>query len=97
MQQVAHDSAVRDFSVVRVGVVDGMVLALAHVRREGFAEIWLLRFVGRAVVFDELAQPWVRAGGVIGWVGQRQDLLVLAAGKTFNSAEFRVFMFLRSY
>ena len=81
--------------MVGVGVVDGMILALAHVRRKRFAMVRLLRFVGRTVAFDELAEPRIRAGRVVRWIRQREDVLVLANGKTLDLAELRVFEFLR--
>ena len=95
MSYVCLNRLVWDFGVIGVGVVNGMVLALAHVRRERFAVVGLLRIEGGAEAFDELAESRIRAGGVIGRVGQRENILVLANGETLNLAELRVFEFLR--
>ena len=94
MQEVAHDGAMRDFGVVGVGIVDGVILALAHVRRERFPVVGLLRVVRRAVTFDELAQPRIRAGRVVGMVRERENVFVLADGESLDLAELRVFEFL---
>ena len=95
MQEVAHDGAMRDFGVVRVGIVDGMVFAFAHVRRERLAVVRLLRVVGRAVAFHEISEPGIRARRIIWRIGQGEDVLILADGKTLDLAELGVFQFLR--
>src|SRR5712691_2935838 len=49
MQDVPHDRFMRDFSVVRMGVVNGVVLSFSHICSEWFAAIWCIRVVLFAV------------------------------------------------
>jgi hypothetical protein len=44
--------------------------------------------------FDDFGQEGVGAGGVVGWVGEGQDVLVRADGEALDLAEFGVFQFL---
>ena len=95
VQDILHDCPMRDFGMVRVGGVDGVGFTLAHVRHERFAVVGLLRVVRRAVAFDELTNPRIRASGVVRRVGHRENILVLTDWETFAIAELRVFKFLR--
>ena len=101
VQNVAHDGFVGHLGVVGVGVVDGVVLALAHVGREGVAVVAVLVVGGQAQFTAQrgpfllparhnLGQKGIGAGGVIGWVGERENILLLPDGKAGNGAEFRV-------
>ena len=69
MEDVPHDGFMRDLGVVGVGVVDRVVLALAHIRSERLAAVWPVRVVGLAVMLDEVGNKRIRAGGVIWRIG----------------------------
>lgn len=57
--------------------------------------VGLLWVVWLAVVLDEIAEPRIRAGCVVGGIGQRENVLVLADGEALDFAELRVFELLR--
>lgn len=63
-ENVAHDGLVRHVGVVGMGVVDGIVLPFAHVRRKRLAVVvalvWFLRL---AVEFHEILNERIGAGG----------------------------------
>ena len=46
---------------------------------------------------DEVGDPRVRAGGVVRWIAQVQDVLVAADGKAFDLAELRVLQLLAQF
>ena len=95
MQNVAHDGPVGHFGMVGMGVVDGIVFALADIGGEGFPMISVgFGVVGFGVVAQPIFEEGVGAGGVIGRVGEGQDRFVGAEGEAFDAAERRVFEFL---
>ena len=55
----------RDFRVVGVGVVNWVILAVAHIRRERFAVVSLLSIVGLAIGFDELTNLGIWACSIV--------------------------------
>ncbi|MBT9153585.1 MAG: hypothetical protein DDT39_00242 [Firmicutes bacterium] len=95
MQNVAHYGLVRHLGVVGVGVVDGVVLALAHIRREWLAAVSVgRRVVGLAVMLHKVPDKRVGAGGVVGRVGQGEDVLVRTDREPFDLAKLRVLQLL---
>ena len=97
MEDVTHDGLVRHLGVVGVCVVDGVVLALAHIGGKGLTVVVIaLGLLGllRLPLGDEVGDPRVRAGGVIRRIAQVQDVLVAADGKAFDLAELRVLQLL---
>ncbi len=80
--------------VVAVGLVERVGFAHAHVHGEGLAAVRLGRVVGPAVMGHEVGEPRVGAGGVIGRVGEAQDVLVRADGETLDLAELGVLQLL---
>ena len=84
---VPHDGLMRHLGVVAVGVIDWVVLAFAHVRCEWFLVIRYRWIIGFAVMLDEILDKGIWAGGVIGWIRQRQNVLVRADGKSLDLAE----------
>ena len=68
----------RHLGVVAVRPVQRVGLAFAHVHGEWFAVVRLVGVVRTAMVSHELGQERVGAGGVPGWVGQAQDVVVLS-------------------
>ena len=89
MQDVPHDGLVRHLGVVGVGVVNRVVLPLAHIRSERLPAVRFVRIVGLAIMLDEIRNERIRAGGVIRRIGQCQDVLVRADGESFDLAELR--------
>ena len=80
----------RHLGVIAVSIVNRVCFAFADIRRERFPVVGLLRIVGRAVVFDELAEPRIGAGGVVRRIGQGEDGLVGAEGKALDLAKRRL-------
>ena len=76
--------------VIGVRYINGMVLVLFYISRERLSVILLFRIVGAPVVLDEVSDPRIRAGGVKGRIGQRQDVFILADGKALDLAELWV-------
>ena len=91
MQDVAHNRTMRHFGVIRMSIVDWVAFPLAHVSRERLSVIRLLRIEGRAIVYDVILDPRVRTGGVIGRVGEREDVLVLPDWKSLDLPKLRIF------
>ena len=77
----------RHLGVIGMSIVNRVILPLAHIRRKRLPVVGLLRIVGRAVVFDEVAEPRIGAGGVVRRIGQGEDGLVGAEGKALDLAE----------
>ena len=77
MQDVPHDCLVRHLGVVGVSCINGIVLPLAHVRRERLLAVRHVRVVWLAVVLDEVRDEGVRARGIVRWIGEVQDVLDL--------------------
>ncbi len=98
MQDVVHDCLIRDFCVVSVSVIHWVGFPLAHVSGKRLSSIVISSWVIRLpVVLDEIFNEWIRAGCVVGWIGQGQDVFVLANGEPFNLAKLRVFEFLAQF
>ena len=88
----------RHLGVVGVGIVNWIVFSLAHIRCKGLAAVIIcLRIIRLSIVLDEILNEWVRAGGVVRWIRQSQDVLVLTNRKPFDLAELRVFEFLAQF
>ncbi len=79
--------------MVGVRVVDGIVLALAHIGSKRFPVVvrtfGLFRLL-RLPLGDEVGDPRIRAGGVVWRIAQVQDVLVAADRKAFDLAELQV-------
>ena len=79
VQDVPHDGLVRYLRMVGVRIVDGVVLAFAHVGSKRLAAVLpvpgLGWFLGLPLV-DEVGNPRVRTGRVVRWVGQGDDVLI---------------------
>jgi len=106
VQDIAHDGLVGHLGVVRVGVVDGMVLALGDIRRIGLAvvavailsAVGLLRqpqllAQGGALGYpalQDLGQKGVGAGGIVRRVRERQDGLIAAQRKALRGPEIGI-------
>ena len=98
MENVAHNGFMGDFRVIGVDVVKCFSFALANVGGEGFYAMGVrVPVIFRPEVGDEIRQERIRAGRVIRRVGQRQDVLVFADGKSFDLAERRVFQLLTQF
>jgi len=94
MRNVSPNREIGNLCVVPVRVVNGVVFAFAHIGGKGFTVVRLGGVVGLAVAPDKRLDEGVGAGGVIGRVGQGQDVFILAQREAFNLMKFRVLQLL---
>ncbi|MEI6640151.1 MAG: hypothetical protein WCL46_10555, partial [Chlorobium sp.] len=93
MEDVTHDGLVRHLGVIGVRIVDGIVLAFAHIRSKGFTVIGKTLWFLRLLCFpfsNKISNPWVRTGRIIWRITQLQDIFIGADWKPFDFAEFRI-------
>jgi len=67
---------VGDFCVVAMSFVQCVGLARGDIYREGLSRIRFVGVIGTAVVGYKVSQPRIRAGGIVWWIGEGQDVLV---------------------
>src|SRR6266508_3846250 len=87
MQNILSNGFRWYFRMICVRCVYIVTTTLAHIRRERLFVVRLVRVVGAAVDADEVLHERIRAGRVIGWVGERQDVLVRADRKALDLAK----------
>ena len=91
VKDVPHDGLVRHLGVIAVRVVDWVVLALRHVRREWLSLVLTLPLrLSRLPFLDEVTEPRIRARAVVWRIRQGEDVFVLADRESLNLSEFRI-------
>ena len=94
VKDVAYNRLVGYFRVVRMGVVDGIVLAFGYIRRKGLPSVTVVLGVVRfPMLLDEIPYERIRASRVVGWVGKLDDIFIFGNGKAFDvSHPVKVFL-----
>ncbi len=95
MQDIAHDSWMWDFCVISMCHINGIKFPLAHVAGIRLLHLKVsLTFSFRFELFlfffplgDEVVEPRIGAGGIIGRVGEVDDVVIRADGETLYLAQ----------
>src|SRR5690554_7221407 len=59
MEYVAHNGLMRDLCVIRVGIVNGIIFSLAHIRSERFSTVRLFWIIWSAIMLKEVVYKWI--------------------------------------
>ncbi len=97
VKDVPHDRFMWHFSMVRVRIVNRIIFPFANIRRKWLAMVGLIGVKRLAIVLDKVLDEGIGAGGVVGRVGQGQDVFILANGEALNFPEFRVLQLLAQF
>src|SRR4051812_25782345 len=84
----------RNLSVIAVRLIKGVRLPDTDVDGQGYPLVDLALIEWTTVNACEVSQEWIRAGGIPGWVGETQNVLVFTHGESRRAAKFRILQLL---